>query len=238
MSYFFSVDIKTCTAEIENIYSQSEHNLFLYVFVYIFLLFTNIYCDFLGYNGVIKGTVTFREKLPVEQFIETVLVKMTRDISIEYASQQRVIAETPTITIKAWREAALWLKKARYVRMEDSAGFSVYYVASSQLDSEVDFTNEYIQALKKIDEFKSLGEYRENRFGKFWTVNLDKTINWKTVSSCDCPSFLKNYHCKHVIGLSLGNGICKLPKKALTTEIKKAVAKKGRCAKATPALQK
>lgn len=187
---------------------------------------------------MIKGTVTFREKLPVEQFIDTVLIGMTHEISKDYATQQRVIAETPTIKIKSWREASLWLKKARYLKAENDAEFSGYYVASSQLKSEVNFDSRYIQGLNTFENYKSLNEYREKRFNKFWTIKLNKGTTWNIHSSCDCPSFLKNYQCKHVIGLSLGNGQCKLPKKALTAEIKKVVGKKGRIAKSTPALQK
>lgn len=193
---------------------------------------------FSGFNGVIKGTVTFREKLPVEQFIETVLIGMTHEISSDYATQKRQIAEVPTIQIKSWREASLWLKKARYVKGEESAVSSTYYVSSSKLKSEVTFDIGYVQELNKFENYKKFDKYSDKRHAKFWTVTLNKSIMWNTCSSCDCPSFLKNYRCKHVIGLSLGNGHCKLPKKALTTEIKRVVAKKGRIPKSTPALQK
>lgn len=187
-----------------------------------------------GFNGVIKGTVTFREKLPVEQFIDTVLIKMTSEISTDYATGKRAIAEEPTITIDAWREASLWLQKSRCVKVEESAELVSYCVASSQL--EVDrYDKNFVDGINAT-EFKSLDEYREKRFAKFWTVKLDKTA-WHTQSLCDCPSFLKNYYCKHVIALALRKKLCKLPKKALTAKITKAVNKKGRVAKSTAALE-
>lgn len=77
----------------------------------------------LGYNGVIKGTVTFREKLPVEQFIDTVLINMTQEISKDYATGERVIEKIPSIKIKSWRTASLWLKNARYIKAENSPEF-------------------------------------------------------------------------------------------------------------------
>lgn len=192
----------------------------------------------LGYNGVIKGTITFREKLPAEEFIDTVLIRMTQELSTDYATGKRVIATEPTIAINSWREASLWMKNARYIKRENSAEFSHFFVASSQLNSDVKFDDDYVKDINKIDDYKSLKSYQDRRFHKFWTVSLHKSESWKTGSSCDCPAFLKNFNCKHVTGLALGNNLCKLPKKALTTEIKKITNKKGRNAKATPALQK
>lgn len=163
---------------------------------------------------------------------------MTHEISNDYATEKRVIEHIPTIKIKSYRDASLWLKKARYVKTENSADFSTYYVASSQLNSEENFDIEYIQEINVVENYNSLDVYRKKRFAKFWTVILRKNAAWNTSSTCDCPSFLKNFQCKHIIGLALGNGICKLPKQALTTEIKKAVSKKGRAPKSTSALQK
>lgn len=175
----------------------------------------------------------------MEEFIDTVLMKMTQEISLDYAAGKRTIATVPTIAVKTFRESSLWMKKARYIKGDVSADTSTYFVAASQLQDEVTFNDAYIQEQNNFENYRSLDEYREKRFAKFWTTALHKSNEWNTRSHCDCPSFLKNYYCKHVIGLALGNRLCELPKKALTTEIKKVVAKKtGRVPKATPALQK
>lgn len=130
------------------------------------------------------------------------------------------------------------VEKARYIKGDVGADTSTYFVAASQLQSEVTFDDAYIQGQNNFENYRSLNEYREKRFFKFWTTILYRSDEWKTRSECNCPSFLKNYMCKHVIGLALGNGQCKLPKKALTAEIRKVVTKPGRVPKATPALQK
>lgn len=44
-----------------------------------------------GYNGIIKKTITFRERMPLAQFTKTV-IKMTADLSKEYEKGVRVIA--------------------------------------------------------------------------------------------------------------------------------------------------
>lgn len=209
---------------------QNRFNFFIDSSLYLY--------HFLGYNGVIKGTITFREKLPAEEFIDTVLIKMTQELSTDYATGKRIIADQPTITINSWREASLWLKNARYIKGENCAEFSQFFVASSQFNSDENFDLNYVKQLSNIESYKSLRSYERQRYHKFWTVSLNKNESWKLGSSCDCPAFLKNYKCKHVTGLALGNNLCKLPKKALTTEIKKIANKKGRSAKATPAFHK
>lgn len=186
---------------------------------------------------MIKGTITFREKLPAEEFIDTVLIKMTQELSTDYATGKRIIAEQPTINTNSWRNASLWLKNARYLKAENTAEFCNFFVASSSLNCDISFDEKYVNELNDFGGYKSLRSYRDRRYQKFWTVSLNRE-SWKTHSTCDCPAFLKNFNCKHVTGLALGNNLCKLPKKALTTEIKKIARKNGRTAKATPALQK
>lgn len=108
-------------------------------------------------------------------FIDTVLMKMTQEISLDYAAGKRTIAIVPTITVKYFRESSLWLKKARYLKADVSAHTSTYFVAASQLQSEVTFDNAYIQKLNGFENYRSLNEYREKRFTKFWTTVLRKS---------------------------------------------------------------
>ena len=52
---------------------------------------------------------------------------------------------------------------------------------------------------------------------------------------CNCPAFLKNYICKHVVGMSIRLKYCKPPAAAKTVPIGEK-RKRGRPAKAKPAL--
>ncbi len=54
-------------------------------------------------------------------------------------------------------------------------------------------------------------------------------------SKCNCPAFLKNYICKHVVGMGIRSKSCKPPAAAKTVPIGEK-RKRGRPAKAKPAL--
>jgi len=54
-------------------------------------------------------------------------------------------------------------------------------------------------------------------------------------ATCTCPSFLKNYICKHIIGMSIRLKYCKPPQEAKNVEIG-TKRKRGRPSKAKKAL--
>lgn len=56
-------------------------------------------------------------------------------------------------------------------------------------------------------------------------------------TTCDCPCFLKNYICRHVVGIALKEKCVKLPKKALAVKLTKK-STLGRKPKASSALKK
>lgn len=162
--------------------------------------------------------------------MKKVLVSMTDEISNDYATNVRSIAETPHIDTNLWRAASLWLRSARY--FHDHENPYLNYVASSIFNND-NFDEKFVSERNHCN-YKSLKTYQNDRFGHFWTVQLS-TSDWKNGSKCDCPIFLKNYICKHVVGISLKNKLCRLPRKALTVELTKKL-KKGRKPKATSAL--
>lgn len=186
----------------------------------------------IGFNSVVKRLVTFRERLPVEQFIETVLIQITRDLSEEYASNVRIISEEQNIDLELWRDASVWLNDAEYIN--DTETEDVFYIATSKSKEIIDFKIETVYELNE-QKFKSFDEYVEKRHNTFYTVNLNR-LNWMN-SRCDCYCFWKKYACKHIVGLALRNKCCKLPRKALSTKLaKKSI--KGRKPKSSSALAK
>jgi len=59
---------------------------------------------------------------------------------------------------------------------------------------------------------------------------------WRS-ATCTCPSFLKNYICKHIIGMSVRLKYCKAPPEAKNVAIG-AKRKRGRPSKVKKALIK
>lgn len=96
--------------------------------------------------------------------------------------------------------------------------------------------------LQRKKERKRYENYRFNLFDtyksvyfKIWCLCLSNNPEeWRTVT-CTCPSFLKNYICKHVIGMSIRLKYCKPPPEAKNVEIG-TKRKRGRPSKARKAL--
>lgn len=142
-----------------------------------------------------------------------------------------MIIESPVVDIDLWRQSQLWRRTCRVIECEDST----FYVAATPLEDDIEFDHSFINEILN-KKYKKLDEYRNEIYGKFWTVQIGLE-DWKNCSSCSCPVFLKNYKCKHVVGLALKNKICKIPRRALCIELTKKKAK-GRKPKATTALKK
>lgn len=177
--------------------------------------------------------MTFRERLPVEQFIDTVLIGMTAELSLSYADNSRVISKEIEVDLNLWRESSLWLCNAKILQVNETETSASYFVASSVANNDFD-----LASAKQMNEqnFESFDEYREKRHGLFWTVSLIRGKEWIN-SKCDCPHFLKKYVCRHIVGIALKDKSTKLPKKALTVKLSKKPTV-GRKSKATSALKK
>jgi uncharacterized Zn finger protein len=66
-------------------------------------------------------------------------------------------------------------------------------------------------------------------------INENETTPKEKKSKCNCPAFLKNYTCKHVVGMAIRLKYCKPPSAVETMPIGEK-RKRGRPAKAKPAL--
>lgn len=195
--------------------------------------FELLYILSLGYNGIIKKTITFRERLPFGQFVLTVL-EMTADLSAEYRKNERVLADMPIIRMADWRLAAVWANDNSRLHIINNNEEMSYIVPSSKAIAEKWSLTEDNVARIENSQWDTFDQFVEYACGLFWNVTLSKD-HWKTFSTCDCPYFLKHYMCKHVIGMSLRHKICKLPRAAIPTELG-AKPKRGRKAQSTKAL--
>lgn len=83
---------------------------------------------------------------------------------------------------------------------------------------------------QQIDEFE---KYKQTFLQ--WTVSVSKKPNSINDGRCNCPAFLKEYMCKHVLGISIRMKYVFAPAEAKTVPIGQK-RKRGRPSKTKPAL--
>lgn len=128
----------------------------------------------LGFNAFIKRLVTFRETLPIEEFIRVVLVDMTAELSNDYRVGKRANRDKPEIKLDQWTEAAHWLSDAQYLTYSEEDMTKEFYIKSSKIDNDITFDIENVEKLRN-QNFKSLDQYINDRHGSFWTLKLNKS---------------------------------------------------------------
>jgi hypothetical protein len=104
----------------------------------------------------------------------------------------------------------------------------IYYIPARDLQS---ITHTDLSRYKK-QKFTTFNQFKKSFH--IWCVEIDNDSHWKT-SKCNCPVFLKNYICKHVVSMGIRLKYCKPPLAAKTVPIGEK-RKRGRPTKAKPAL--
>lgn len=182
-------------------------------------MLTNIFSLLIGYNGVIKNTVTFRERLPFGQLgqLGQTVLNMTEAISKEYADKKRVILMARPITKYDWKKAARWAGNRQIGHIKGSDANTFIVPSTEALEEKWILSNDKVAHLENMqsndfDQYVSFGS------GLYWKVQLSRD-DWKSKSFCTCPYFLKNFIFKHVIGMGLRLKLCRCPRNADPTTI-------------------
>lgn len=186
-----------------------------------------------SHNAVIKRKVTFRKRLPLNQFL-IAMKGMTEDISNQLSNEHRIIAEEPTITNETWRKAAIMhMEHFKSFKAKSNDNDKQTYVVPSAKCEPKDANENYYKCLVKR-QWNSFDEFINVGFQKFWIINLSMN-DWKLSSSCTCPCFFKQHMCKHIIALAVNESKVAFPELANPVLLEKRKA--GRIAHATPALE-
>lgn len=158
-----------------------------------------------SHNAVIKRKVTFRKRLPLNQFLIT-MKEMTQDVSKEFSNDKRTLAEELLISKETWNNAAkMHLEEFKTFKVKKSeADKSVYVLPSSKCDTE----NANVQYYKHLAnrQWNSFDEFIKFGFQQFYVVTFS-TTNWNVSSSCTCPHFFKQHICKHIIAIAVREGV-------------------------------
>lgn len=179
-----------------------------------------------SFNLVIKQEETLRKRMPLGQFLGQSLASASR-WSIQY-TMDKVITTSPTIELCDWTEGYHWAKNSKEVKSKQFREFTEFYCPSND---QLSISTEDIKRVKRR-LWSSFEQFKERAF-KLWIVQMNEQ-DW-TSACCTCPSYLKKYKCKHVIGVAIRLKYTKPPPTAKQTPIGQK-RKRGRPKKVTKAL--
>jgi len=183
-------------------------------------------------NRIIKDDYTLRERLVLSRFISVVfeIVKKWSKERNPSNVNSKMYKEEPSIQLRNWTDAYNWVKSNKEVISITDKDATRYYIPAGEIVKIADKdVNRY-----ESGRFNTFDTYRSVQFG-MWRVSLpNEPEEWRK-GICTCPSFLKNYICKHVIGMAIRLKYCKPPPEAKNVEIG-VKRKRGRPAKAKKAL--
>ncbi|CAF4947771.1 unnamed protein product [Pieris macdunnoughi] len=179
-----------------------------------------------SFNKTIKDGGTLRERHPLARFL-VIASDIVKDWSNEYVinNTERRFAQLPTVSLKMWTESYQWAKLSKQVPLKNSTELVCSYriPAGSDLDCK-----NYEKPWETFDE------YKEQHFREWEVIMPREKENWLH-GTCNCPKFLKDYICKHLVGLAIRLKHVQPPSEARAIPIGMK-RKRGRPAKAKKAL--
>ena len=183
--------------------------------------------------SVIKHENTLRGRLVLSGFL-VVAIEMVKQWSRDRDEKQPnaiLFIKEPNITLSKWTKSYQFAKSPKIILEYASKAKNEtnYYMPA---DATEKLTNTQVNKYNK-QKWNNFDDYKESL--TTWKVTLSKDKSLRKKGSCNCPSFLKEFICKHVIGLAIRLKYCKLPPAAKDIKIGEK-RKRGRPKKATKAL--
>lgn len=179
-------------------------------------------------NARIKNDFDFRTRPKLHVFKEKIF-HILKVFSGEYRDGIKAVRMDIPISDKLWEESLTWAKSEKRVQQvaKDENGIDVFFVPSGEALT-VSKANIKAFTERKWTSFEQFVEITT----KVWCVKLHTTDPSK--SACTCPAHLKEYVCKHVLGLRIRLKTISAPDHIQTAESKKKP--RGRPARIPPAL--
>ncbi|KAK7601130.1 hypothetical protein V9T40_008571 [Parthenolecanium corni] len=152
-------------------------------------------------NAVIKREHTLRERLPVGQFLNSVMELLMKWSSIRNPDATNCIsfAKYPYISLRQWFVAYQWASQNKKVLKRKMENCTQFFTSSSSMKSSLteELLSTFLAAEGKWETFDSFKEY----YYGMWTLMIDEDD--LTNCKCTCPIFFKNYCCKHSLGMQM-----------------------------------
>lgn len=178
-------------------------------------------------NNRFKSDFFLREKCSLAVFKEK-LTNLLSTYSCEYRDGLKEIKNDLSRGKRLWKDASGWANSEKKPRIEDGNDVKHYYVPAGAKNEVEEGDLEMYQT----QNWKNFDDFSENQFG-IWKVIMPEGSMQS--ANCTCPIFLKEYCCKHILGMAVRLQLDGLPDDLKVMEKKRKV---GRLRKAGPALSK
>lgn len=171
-------------------------------------------------NCRIKMDETLRVREPLRRF----LVKVQQAILPEWSRQRdptlassKVFAQTPSKPLALWTKAFQWKTQEKPVlSLSRGDGSRMYFFpANGTVALTPEMVNQYRSSFRNLD-WPSFNEYARKR-NQLWVIQMFEN-EWES-ATCSCPNFMKEYICKHTIGLAIRKKLCEPPAAAKNVPI-------------------
>jgi hypothetical protein len=117
----------------------------------------------------------------------------------------KTVASEPKISFDLWRKSYQWAKETKQIRAVQLDGNTTFFIPARDLESISDLDIKKY----KSGKYSSFGQLQKIHFS-IWRLESNDQQSWKC-SKCNCPVFLKNFICKHVVGMGIRTKKCKPP---------------------------
>jgi hypothetical protein len=185
-------------------------------------------------NRTIKENSTFRNRLQLSVFLYTA-TKIVHNWSYDRDEKNinvRKFSTEAVISFELWTKSYEWAKQNRdIIGVNDKDNKKIFYYISCNDDEKVD---EHQISKYNSCNFDSFSQFKD--YFKICKIEASNFLSWKT-SKCNCRNYLKNYICKHVVGIGIRLKQCKPPIEVKNIQLGQK-PKRGRPAKSKKALLK
>lgn len=161
-------------------------------------------------NRMIRDENIIRERLPLNQFCY-VLIEIIEAFSRKYENNSTSFADEVFIDLKMWTSAYQWAKLNKKIENISNSLERNYLIPAGECN---EVNKNYLDESTE-DNFD---EYIKKK-ASYYKLSLPmEDEKWKD-GQCTCSNFLKNYICKHLIGVAIRFKYIQPPLEAMNIEI-------------------
>lgn len=152
-----------------------------------------------SFNNLIKAQATIRRKLPIGTFLNAI----TKCIGMW--SKDAVYRTEIDPSGALWREALLWARE-NVELVPDRKDKNLFYAIDSPIGTDA-------LIWTRVSKLRTFDSYRD----AFRVVQIMRHPENYRASTCTCSTFLKEYLCRHVLGVAIRMKILDVPTKIKET---------------------
>lgn len=165
-----------------------------------------------GFNSSIKANYTFRRRLPLSQFKETVLNLLKDSSEIYTREKEQKIFHSEIILHRDDFKVAIEYIRNPATKSRFFIRNSIYYILSER---ESERKEKRVQSVEQAEALfyscsaSSFAMYESDFHQTIYQLEFVES-NWME-STCTCPSFMKSVICKHILTIGILRKVIKCP---------------------------